>query len=106
MKKVDIRYLEQAEANIRHIMQRNFKKASDRQEMLEQLGEYFRFLCGVQGRRHLIRLAYYTAAYEVYNYLRVNRQLRQDVEGVDPEVRTEMEQMLSKLLVAYGTEKD
>ena len=100
---IEIKHLSVAEVNIRNIMQRNFRDVKDRREMLEQVGEYLKFLCGVQAHRHDIRLAYFTAAYEVYNYLRVNRQLRQDVVGVDPVVREAMELVLSKLLAENGS---
>ncbi len=100
---IEIKHLSVAEVNIRNIMQRNFRDEKDRREMLEQVGEYLKFLCGVQAHRHTIRLAYFTAAYEVYNYLRVNRQLRQDVVGVDPVVREAIEMVLSKLLAENGS---
>ena len=82
------------------------KSAEDRKAMLEAIGEYVKMLERKQQLRLVVRESFYRVAYHVFNYLRRNRQLGRETMPFDRDIKSRLEQVLSKLLVEYGAGKD
>jgi hypothetical protein len=85
--------------NIEAIMNNKLSTTAERLEMLVQLKDYLFFLEDVQDHKHHIRLAYWEAAFEVYNYLRKTRQLERRVVGMRKDIVKSMHEELRRLVV-------
>ena len=85
--------------NIEAVMNNKLSTKAERREMLVQLNEYLRFLEDVQDHEHHIRLAYWEAAFEVYNFLRKTRQLERRVVGMRQDIVKSMHEELRRLVV-------
>ena len=83
--------------NIEAIMNNKLGTTAERREMLVQLNNYLFFLAEVQDHEHHIRLAYWEAAFEVYNYLRKTRQLERRVVGMRKDILLSMHKELRRL---------
>ena len=101
-KMMDIKRLSVTEINVRNIISK-LKTCEERTEALQQVAGYLEYICQVQSHKFLVREQYYPAAIEVYNFLRENHQLDRDKVGIDRDVKTAIELILSKLLAEYGS---
>lgn len=99
MTKYETEQLAIAEKNIRAIIRRSTLRPEEKDDMLKQVKRYMHFLMGVQSNEHHIRLVYYEAAFEVYNYLRKTHQLERKVVGMRRDIVTGMHEVLQKLSV-------
>ena len=99
MTKYENEQLATAVKNIEAVMNNKLSTTAERREMLVQLNEYLRFLEDVQANLHHIRLAYWEAAFEVYNYLRKTRQLERRVVGMRKDIVKSMHEELRRLVV-------
>ena len=84
--------------NIEAVMNNKLSTKAERREMLVQLNEYLFFLADVQGNEHHIRLAYWEAAFEVYNFLRKTRQLERRVVGMRQDIVKSMHEEIRRLV--------
>ena len=85
--------------NIEAVMNNKLSTTAERREMLVQLKGYLFFLEDVQDHKHHIRLAYWEAAFEVYNFLRKTRQLERRVVGMRRDLVDGMRKELQNLFV-------
>ncbi|MBQ2208743.1 MAG: hypothetical protein II404_02120 [Prevotella sp.] len=97
MTKYEKEQLAIAKANIKAIMKKHKLNSDDNREMILMLKEYLFFLAGVQYEKHRIRLCYWEAAFEVYNYLRKTHQLERRVVGMRQDIVGGMHKALCDL---------
>jgi hypothetical protein len=99
MTKYENEQLAIAKENIKAIMKKHKGNDGDKAEILWMLIEYLLFLDGVHSHKQWIRLSYWEAAFEVYNYLRKTHQLERRVVGMRRDLVDGMRKELQNLFV-------
>ena len=101
---MEVKYIEELKEGLVSELEK-IASAEERQEVLGSLVKYCMVMEQRQQLRVVVRESYDRMVPHVFNYLRRNRQLERRVGAFDKEVKTVLCDVLSNLLVDYGTDK-
>ena len=101
----EVRYLNETERILRESVER-VTGGLERRRVVNSVFLFVDFMERVQRMPVVARLAYFEAAYAVFDLLRRNRQLGRRVGMFDDSVKIIITQLLSKLLVENGADED
>ena len=102
---MEVKYIEETERGIREAVSK-LKERKEQRRALVLAASCLKLMERKQMLEIPTREVYHETVTAVYDYLRRNRQVQRNVGEFDRDVKHGIEQILSRLLVEYGADKD